>query len=165
MKNWLIILFIFAVPLGLYGFLSHRVEAGMTQFMNPIQIQQAVEANKEKIAQGATLPRLYTFHSPMCAECKEQAKELKGLKEEFSGKISFIEYSVTGESGNKQEVKNLIKKYKVNVTPTIVVTAANGDMIKKYDSLVKHDELEKFLKNVAVNEPDAPKCSSTPKKE
>lgn len=165
MKNWLIILFVFAVPLGLYGFLSHRVEAGMTQFTNPEQIQQTVEANKEKIVQGAALPKLYYFHSPLCGECKKQDKELAGLKNEFEGKIFFIELLVTGAEGDKQEIKNLIKKYKVNVTPTIVVTKADGDMIKKYDSLVKHGELEKLLKNVAVNEPDMPKCSATQEKE
>jgi|GEM_PF-506312 len=157
MKNWLIILIVFALPLGLYGFLKHKAEAGATQFLNPMQVQMAVDENNTKNREEAALPKLYFFHSPMCGECKEQTRELKGLKSEFDGKIFFIEHAVTGEDGGRKDTKDLIKKYRVSVTPTIVVVNAEGDVIKKYDSLVKHDQLEKFLKNVAMNESAMPK--------
>ncbi len=167
MKNWLIILIIFALPLGLYGILNHRAEnraeAGMTQFVNPMQVQMAVDENNIKNYEEANLPKVYIFHSPFCGECKEQSKELRGLKDEFDRKIFFVEHIVTGEDGGRQVTKDLIKKYKVTVTPTIVVTTANGTVIKKYESLVKHDELEKLLKNVAFNEPAAPKKPAAPK--
>ncbi len=152
MKNWVIILIIFVVPLGLYGFLSARTEdkaeAGMVDFLNPIQIKMAVDENKKE----ASLPKLYSFHTPLCGECKEQEKELRGLENEFEGQIFFKTVEVSGLEGKKREVKNLIKRYNIQVTPTIVITKANGDVIKKYDHTVKRAELEKILNDVALNE-------------
>ena len=122
MKNWIIILLVFLVPLGVYGFL---------EFKNP-----SVKAN-EAVAAQKTGPKVIKFHSPMCSECKDVQKEMEGLKELYKD-IIFEEINVSEQT---KQNKNLIKKYKITLVPTLVFVDINGNVVEIEEGFVERSDI------------------------
>ena len=65
MKNWIIVLLIFVIPLGLYAYLDAKAQSNK---------MCSVEQEKLAMAQKA---RIIKFSSPMCSECQETAVEME----------------------------------------------------------------------------------------
>lgn len=155
MKNWIIILTIFIVPMAIYGFLSHSTTADA--FMEKLAANKPVEQNKEienvkQTQYKCPLPTVYKFCSPLCKDCQLQTKEMEGLDKEFEGKVTFQTISVTGAQGENKEIQGLVKKYNVKVVPTLVIVDCEGKMVKKYEYVVKKKDLQKVLENVTMSE-------------
>lgn len=175
MKNWLIVLIIFIVPMALYGVLSsdNAVSAYLTDKMAqdaPEEIEivevltlapvpQNSASSPQNLAQVSLkgqkeckLPTFYKFYSTMCGQCQKLDKEMTGLEDQFAGKINFVSVNVGGKEGEMPETKALVRKYSIRAVPAVVILNADGKTIKRYNDVVKHKDLEAFLKQVAAGE-------------
>src|SRR5574344_1502455 len=127
MKNWVIILIIFIVPLALYGFIDYK--------NTPSEILAKVE-EQAAIAK----PIVYKFYSPLCKDCQTQSIEFNGLPEEFSETVIFENINVSGKEGESKKVKDLIKKFDIKSVPTIVIVDKNGKMVQKSSSVLRKNK-------------------------
>ena len=137
MKNWIIILLIFAMPLGFYAYLEAKAEqdkvctvVGNSEVKNP----------KAKIVK---------FSSPMCSECKEMNVELDKAMKDYKNSVIIEEINVVENVGKGVKYnKAAIKKYNVSLVPTIVFLDKQGNTIKKREGIVKSDEIVEILDGI-----------------
>ena len=137
MKNWIIILLIFAMPLGLYAYLEAKAEnakvcavVGNSEIKNP----------KAKIVK---------FSSPMCSECKEMAIELDKAMENYKNSVIVEEINVVENVGKGVKYnKAAIKKYNVSLVPTTVFLDKEGNTVKKREGVIKADEIIEILDGI-----------------
>ena len=134
MKNWIIVLLIFIVPLGLYAYLDSRATADSCSVTGP-----AISINKAKIIK---------FSSPMCSECQEVTVELKKAMENFKDSVIIEEYNVLDnyEKG-RNATKDMIKKHKVSLVPTLIFVDKEGKTLKK-EGMIKSHEIAKILEEI-----------------
>ena len=87
-------------------------------------------------------PTVLKFSSPLCMECKELEKLVNSIKPKYKDKISFQSINVnSGDAAIQQQVK----KYEVQVVPTMVFLDKKGQVIKKTEGCPEKGELEKIL--------------------
>lgn len=137
MKNWIIVLLIFILPLSMYAYLDAKAQsdkvckiAGNNQVKNP----------KAKIVK---------FYSPMCSECKEMTQELNKAMNNYKDTVIIEEINVIEQDKNAQKYsKNAIKEYKVTLVPTVVFVNKDGVIIKKHQGLMKSDEIIEILDGI-----------------
>lgn len=128
MKNWIIILLIFAVPLGLYAYLKCNVE--------PTEKTTIAYASEAK-------PKVIKFYSPMCSDCKKIEKELFEVYPDYQDEIILEEINV---QKSDKKTNQLIKKYKVTLVPTLIFETAQGQIIKKQEGYMPSKEIEENIK-------------------
>lgn len=138
MRNWIIVLLIFTIPMGLYAYLDAKAQNAMMCTSKSLgQTKTPIENKKVKIIK---------FSSPMCSECKEAGIELdKAMKER---KDAFIveEINVTKDAGAEGNyTKEAIKKYKVTLVPTIVFVNKEGKVIHKEEGAMKSSEIIEII--------------------
>lgn len=137
MKNWIIVLLIFILPLGLYAYLDAKAQSDM---------MCKVEGKKE-IANAKI--KIIKFSSPMCSECKEAALELEKALKDYPKSVVVEEINVVENTGSGVEYnKNAIKKYKVTLVPTLVFLDKEGNTHKRYEGAMKADEIVKTLDGI-----------------
>ena len=137
MKNWIIILLIFAMPLSLYAYLEAKAEQAKVC---------AVVGNSEVKNPKA---KIVKFSSPMCSECKEMNVELDKAMKDYKNSVIIEEINVVENVGKGVKYnKAAIKKYNVSLVPTIVFLDKEGNTIKKYEGLVKSDEIVEILDGI-----------------
>lgn len=125
MKNWIIVLLIFAIPLGLYAYFeSNSLDATAKEQMTSNQTGKA---------------RVIKFYSPMCSDCKKISKEMVGIVEDYKDAITFEEINVSEQTDKN---KALIKKYKITLVPTLVFESKDGKTFKKVEGFIENDEIE-----------------------
>lgn len=125
MKNWIIVLLVFVVPLGLYSYFEHKN-------INVPQIDAvAVENN-----QGA---RIVKFYSPMCSDCVKISKEMKKILPKYKDTILFEEINVSEQTDKN---KDMIKKYNITLVPTLLFLDKNGNLVKKIEGYAENVEIE-----------------------
>ena len=137
MKNWIIILLIFILPLGMYAYLDAKAQSdkvcrviGNSEIKNP----------KAKIVK---------FYSPMCSECKEMNEELDKAMKNYKNSVIIEEINVVENVGKDINYnKTAIKKYKVSLVPTTIFLDKEGKMVKKREGLVKSDEIIEILDGI-----------------
>ncbi len=123
--NLVIILVILAVPALMYHF------------------AKAPSENNASIAiAGINKPVLLQFSSLMCHDCKKLEKEIQPLKIKYQDKVVFRKINVSNRTA---EVNQLIKKYNVNVVPTLVFIDKNGTTIKITEGYLPKIKLETYL--------------------
>lgn len=125
MKNWLIILAILIIPVGIYAFLNNSD--------SPFESAHAT----------AGKPVVYKFKSTMCSDCKKIDNELKSIEPQYQDKITFEQVEV--QKGDSYTNK-MIKKYKVSVVPTLIFIDSSGTEIKRTEGYQTKDTLENILK-------------------
>lgn len=96
------------------------------------------------IATG-TKPTVIDFSSEMCLECKELKKVMDQVEPKYCKKVVFKKIFVNSASNDE---KILIKKYKVNVVPTLVYLDKNGKLVKKTEGSLSKEELERNLNGI-----------------
>ncbi|MEI7474329.1 MAG: thioredoxin family protein [bacterium] len=101
--NNLIILFIFLLPLLIY-FGLYQVRNKGINFIS------------------SNHPKVIDFSSKYCLECEDLDKVLTPLEKKYEGKIDFIKIDITSKDTESQK---LIKKYNVQVVPTLVLIDKN----------------------------------------
>jgi thioredoxin-like negative regulator of GroEL len=105
---------------------------------------RSTDTDTISIAKGIK-PTVIDFSSEMCLECKELKKVLDQVEPKYCTKIIFKKILVN--SANKEE-KVLIKKYGVNVVPTLVYLDKNGNLVKKTEGSLTKEELERNLNRI-----------------
>ncbi len=136
MKNWIIVLLIFILPLGLYAYLENRAAA-----------------NYCKATGGATAvstkARMVKFSSPMCSECNEIAVEIEKAMAKFKDDIVVEEYNVLDSyKKGKNAAKDAIKKYKVTLVPTIIFIDKEGNTVRKQEGMMPSNEIIRILDEI-----------------
>lgn len=138
MRNWIIVLLIFIMPLGLYAYLDGKAQAAK---------MCTVEQEKLAAAQSSKA-KIIKFSSPMCSECKEAAIEMdKALKNRTD--VVVEEINVIESTGKDVKYnKDAIKKYKVTLVPTLVFLDKQGNVAKKHQGAMKSDEITQTLDGI-----------------
>lgn len=137
MKNWVIVLLIFIMPLCIYAYFDAKAQ---NDKMCKLEGNVDVKNPKAKIIK---------FYSPMCSECKdtniEMQKAMKELKDSVVvQEVNVIEQSEKGPDCNKE----VIKKYKVTLVPTLVFLDKTGKLVKKQEGLMKSEEIMQTLNGI-----------------
>jgi len=132
MRNWIVVLLIFVMPLGLYAYLDARAQS---KSMCTTAEEQAL--NKAKILK---------FSSPMCSECQEVALEMKKAMKDYKGGVKVEEINVIDNGGKGTDyTKAQIKKYKIKLVPTLVFVDKEGKVIHKQEGMMSSDEIISLL--------------------
>ena len=132
MRNWIVVLLIFVMPLGLYAYLDARAQ----------------NAAVCKLEGEKSIPRakIIKFTSPMCSECQEVALEMKKAMKGYKGSTLIEEINVIENGGKGTDyTKSQIKKYKIKLVPTLVFLDKEGKVIHKQEGLISSDEIISFL--------------------
>ncbi len=130
MKNWIIVLLIFAIPLGLYAYLESN----------------ALDARaKEEVSVQNGKAKVIKFYSPMCSDCKKVSKEMVGIVEDYKDAVTFEEINVSEQTDKN---KALIKKYKITLVPTLIFETKDGKTFKKVEGFIEDDEIESNIVNI-----------------
>lgn len=89
------------------------------------------------------MPALLEFTSPTCEICREMAPIVKKLKEEFKGKVEFIEVPVDTEEGRK-----LSEEYKVDALPAFFLFNESHQLVQRFELKVPEEMLRRLLDTV-----------------
>ncbi len=135
MKNWIIVLLIFIMPLSLYAFLEAKA-----------QNEKMCTIEQEKNILQNNTPKLIKFSSPMCSECKEVQQELQKVSPDAKNGILIEEINVVETSKPASEYnQKMIKKYKVTLVPTLVFVDKEGKTLLKKEGSMTAQEITKML--------------------
>ena len=124
-KNFIIVLLIFLVPLGLYW--------GLTRDKKVAILPSAAVSG----------PEVIKFSSPMCYECQELEKVFQEVYPGVANKISLRKIDVTS---NDKATKQLIKDYDVKLVPTCIFKNSDGNVIRKTEGSIQPRILENYFK-------------------
>lgn len=130
MKNWIIVLLIFIVPLGLYGFLE---AAHGERLFSVSKKEQAM---------------VYKFSSPMCADCRTVEKHIKSIKTQYP-ELIVEDIDVTQKN---RATKDLIAKYNVTIVPTLIFVDKEGNIVEKLESDIEKSDIERCVKKIVPHE-------------
>ena len=81
----------------------------------------------------------------MCLECKEVNKVFKELLPKYQDKFNYTEIIVD----NRNDMNNaLIKKYHVQLVPTIIMINSDGTQYKRIESSLPVEQMEQYIKGL-----------------
>lgn len=130
-KNIVIILAILILPMLVYGGLK-------------LNMDKRVE--NQAVAQvGQNMPQVIKFSSQMCKDCIEMGKLFNEIMPDYNSYIKFI--NINAQKTDKQ-TQNLIRKYKVNVVPTIIYINKDGKEVRKTEGIVSENNLRLYLNEI-----------------
>jgi len=127
MKNKIIILAIFIVPLLLFAALN-----------NFSKENAAGAAATQALNKG----KLIKFSSPMCSECKKVKETIQNVLPEYNDLILIEDINV---SDNTPKSQDMIETYKVSVVPTVIFIDKTGNIVNKIEGLVDEATLKENL--------------------
>ena len=137
MRNWIIVLLIFIMPLALYAFFDAKAQ---NEMMCKVEGTSQVQNPKAKIMK---------FSSPMCSECKEIAKEMDKAMENYKDSVIIEEINVIENTGKDVKYnKAAIKKFKVTLVPTLVFLDKQGNQIHRQEGLMTSSEITEVLDGI-----------------
>lgn len=137
MKNWIVVLLIFILPLGLYAYLDAKAQTDK---------MCKVEGNAEVINPKA---KIIKFSSPMCSECKEVALEMDKAMKNYKDSVIVEEINVIENVGKGTKYnKAAIKKFDVSLVPTLVFMDKEGKVIHKQEGMMTSDEIIEVLDGI-----------------
>ena len=137
MKNWVIVLLIFILPLSLYGYFDAKAQ---NEKMCQVIGNAKVKNPKAKIMK---------FSSPMCSECKEIAQEMDKAMENYKDSVIIEEINVIENTGKDVKYnKAAIKKFKVTLVPTLVFLDKQGNQIYRQEGLMTSEEITDVLDGI-----------------
>jgi thioredoxin-related protein len=125
-KSLILILSILIIPIVLYYTVGPK---------NAVTSNASVAATCDK-------PTVLDFSSTMCMECKAIAKNLDPLEPQYQDKINFQKI-IVNSGGDLND--SLMKKYKVNVVPTLVFLDKNGKIVRRTEGSMPKSELKGYL--------------------
>ena len=124
-KNFLAVLLIFLVPLGVYW--------GLTRDKNLATLPGVASTGAEIIK----------FSSPMCYECQELEKIFNEVYPNYSNKVSLRKIDVTNKTN---ETNKLIKQYDVKLVPTCIFKDKDGNTLRRTEGSIQPKILENYIK-------------------
>lgn len=122
------ILIIFILPLALYYFLK----------------APSVDNSTMAFA-GKNMPMVMKFYSTMCYDCKKLAGEMDPLIQEYNGQIVFESINI---SIRTQRVNQLMRRYNVNVVPTLIFIDKKGNFVRKTEGYMTKSQLKSYLEDL-----------------
>lgn len=128
MKNIIIILIIFIVPLAAYRILSTN------------------EAHQAGQSGSTGKSQIIKFSALMCAECKKLDGALHEVYPKYKDKIDLVKIQVQNEDNYTKEQ---VKKYNITLTPTMILLDSKGNKIDKIEGFVEKPQLEKMMKELS----------------
>ncbi len=97
------------------------------------------------VARAEGKPEVIKFTSTMCLECKEVNKVFKELLPKYQDKFNYTEIIVD----NRNDMNNaLIKKYHVQLVPTIIMINSDGTQYKRIESSLPVEQMEQYIKGL-----------------
>ncbi len=125
-KNIIIISLIFAIPLMLYMALT------------------ASNSTTAKTSETGK-PQVVKFTSAMCLDCQTMNKVFKEIFPKYNGKIILTEVQVQDRNSFSEEQ---IKKYNVNLVPTIVLLNSDGKQVKRIEGAIPKEQMDRYLQEL-----------------
>lgn len=101
--------------------------------------------NSADIALANGKPQIIKFSSTMCSECKEVEKVFKELMPQYEDEIIYTEVIVDSRNDMKNK---LIKKYNVQMVPTIIMINSDGTQASRIETALPKDKMEKYIKEL-----------------
>lgn len=126
-KSWIVILTILIVPVVVFW--------GLTFNKDTSTVAEAV----------AGKPQILKFSSSMCLECKEVEKIFKDLLPKYDDKVVYTEIMVDSRNDMKN---NLIKKYNVQLVPTVIMLNSDGTQSVRIEGAKTAGEFEECIKGL-----------------
>ncbi|MDO5436712.1 MAG: thioredoxin family protein [bacterium] len=131
MRNKIIILLVFLVPLAVFAFLQHTTKD--------------YAANATVQSQASSKGKLLKFFSPMCSECKKVGANVSSVMKDYGDYIIYEEIDV---SNKDQKTQNLIEAYKVTVVPTVIFIDKDGKTVNKSEGMIEEIEIRNNLDTI-----------------
>lgn len=125
MKNWIITLIIFILPMVLYGYMDAKAQSDLLHRVASQNIANPIG-------------KIIEFSSPMCSECQEIAPEIEKAMKNYKNSVILEKINVL-EDGKYS--KSAIKEFKVTLVPTTIFINKDGKVLKKVQGLMKSDEI------------------------
>ena len=97
------------------------------------------------VAEAKGKPQIIKFSSTMCLECKEVEKVFKEVLPKYNDRIVYTEVIV--DSRNDMN-NNIIKKYNVQLVPTIIMLNSDGTQYKRIESSIPKEQLETYIEGL-----------------
>lgn len=97
------------------------------------------------VAEAKGKPQIIKFSSTMCLECKEVEKVFKEILPKYEDQITYTEIIVDSRDDMKN---NMIKKYNVQLVPTIIMLNSDGTQYKRIESSIPKEEMETYIKGL-----------------
>ncbi len=133
MKNKIIILLIFIVPLATFFILQNITKDNSAIANNTMQ--------QETMMKG----KLLKFSSPMCSECKKVKEAVDRVFNNYKEEVLLEEINV---SENTDKTNGMIETYKITVVPTVVFLDKNGSVVNKIEGLVDEITIKENLDKI-----------------
>ncbi len=133
MKNKIIILLIFIVPLATFFILQNITKDNSAIANNTMQ--------QETMIKG----KLLKFSSPMCSECKKVKEAVDRVFNNYKEEVLLEEINV---SENTDKTNGMIETYKITVVPTVVFLDKNGSVVNKIEGLVDEITIKENLDKI-----------------
>ena len=132
MRNWVIILLVFLVPISVFAVLQYTTK------------DYAANANSVQ-TEISDKGRFLKFSSPMCSECKQVKETVSVVIPDYKDTISFEDINV---SDNSEKSEQLIETYKITVVPTVIFLDKNGKIVQKKEGVITEEELRENLDKI-----------------
>ena len=97
------------------------------------------------VAEAKGKPQIIKFSSTMCMECQEVEKVFKQVLPKYGDKITYTEIIVDSRDDMKN---NMIKKYNVQLVPTIIMLNSDGTQYKRIESSIPKEQLETYIEGL-----------------
>lgn len=115
-------------------------------FIVPILTFWGLTFNKDTVAIANTgLPQVIKFSSSMCLECKQVEGIFKEILPKYQDKISYTSVMVDSK---KDMANSLIKKYNIQLVPTVVMLNSDGSKAQVIEGAVSKEEYENCIKGL-----------------
>ncbi|MBQ8459849.1 thioredoxin family protein [bacterium] len=95
--------------------------------------------------QNTGKPQVIKFSSTMCLECKEVEKVFEELLPQYKDKITYTEIIVDSRNDMKN---NLIKKYNVQLVPTVIMLNSDGTQNTRIEGARSKEDFEQCIKGL-----------------
>lgn len=128
MKNWIVTLLVFTLPVICY-----------------FGLKNSQNARNAMIAQAIEKPTIMKFESPMCNDCIKLKKEMEELKPQYRDYVNFIDINATSLD---QSIQKDVEKYGVTVVPTIIFLDSNKNKVNKIEGFTQKATIEKHIKEL-----------------
>ena len=128
MKNWIITLLVFIIPV--IGYFS---------------LKNSEDARNSLVAQAIEKPTVMKFESPMCNDCQKLKREMESLKPMYSNLVEFVDINATSMDKKTQED---VEMYGVTVVPTIIFLDAKKNKVNKLEGFNTKETIEKHIKEL-----------------
>lgn len=140
MKNWIIVLLIFVIPLGVFIYLESNAGKSIAK-----ETTDTISTVANTMTKANAKPRMLKFFSPMCSDCKKISKEMANIPSDYEDIVVFEEINVS--DGSKAS-NDAVKTYNVTVVPTLIFVSKNGEVIQKSEGFLTEKEIRTSLNNI-----------------